>query len=293
MNCPICSFESRRGSKKRSNFSGYIPCYNCHSLYSVVIPTSKELFDYYLNYYDSSNLVIPQIALDSINRTVLSFDAYRTQSNSICDFGYGAGALLAASENHGWNCAGTEYSPSSIALGRERNWDVHEGDLTESDLMGPFDVITIVETIEHVIDPNNLLRQAHSRLRSGGMLYGTTPNSRSLNARILKSKWSVITFPEHPILFSVTGMSRILFENGFDVISIKTSGFNPFDLISVAKTKFRKDSEVIDKGRVAFGYSLNQKMNRNRISKTFKSFSIKILNFFKIGDSLIFIARKR
>jgi 2-polyprenyl-3-methyl-5-hydroxy-6-metoxy-1,4-benzoquinol methylase len=294
--CPICSLAGFPLIKQNSmNLSQqYLICSNCKSIFASRKATHAELLAHYSNYYTKGNLQIPDVAKNSLNKTVSTFSKFRTTNNSICDIGFGAGALLEAAQAHSWACAGSEYSADAIAIGRSRGWEVHQGDLTPEDLLGPYDVVTIIETLEHVQDPRELLSSASARLRSGGLLYGTTPNAGSLNALILKQEWSVITYPEHPILISKKALTRLLIEAGFRDISIKSRGLNPYDLIS--KFRFKSNSkhsrDTPELGRVDFGYSLNSTFSKNLIMRVLKNIIMAFLSKTNIGDSLVFTAVK-
>jgi 2-polyprenyl-3-methyl-5-hydroxy-6-metoxy-1,4-benzoquinol methylase len=294
--CPVCSGVGKRLAKLRSvnSTQHYVRCIECKSIYSNSKATQTELVAYYSNYYTRENLEIPEVVKNSLARTVSTFSKFRTAENAICDLGFGAGTLLEAAQADGWRCAGSEYSSDAISLGRLRGWEVHQGDLAGGDLIGPYDVLTIVETLEHVQDPKGLLIIAAARLRSGGLLYGTTPNSGSINALMLKEEWSVITFPEHPILISKKALKGLLIETGFREISIKSRGINPYDLISKYRRNLKSSAgtNMPDLGRVDFGYSLNATFSRSIIMKIFKNVINAILGKTNIGDSLLFMAIK-
>jgi len=249
---------------------------------------------HYSSYYTEENLEIPDVAKNSLAKTVSTFSKFRTSNNTICDIGFGAGALLEAAEALSWECVGSEYSADAIAIGQSRGWEVHQGDLTSKDLPGPYDVVTIIETLEHVQDPRELLLCASMRLRSGGLLYGTTPNAGSINALILKQEWSVITYPEHPILISKNALKVLLIETGFKDISIMSRGVNPYDVISKCKSKLRIENRIDmkDLGRVDYGYQLNTTFSKNSTMRLLKNFIMMILGKTNIGDSLVFRAVK-
>ena len=296
LNCPICNGPGNplKESKLNSLDEPYLTCTICKSIFASRKATQQELLAHYSNYYSNENFQIPEVAKNSLAKTVSTFSKFRTSNNTICDIGFGAGALLEAAQNFHWECAGSEYSADAIALGRSRGWKVHQGDLKSEDLRGPFDVVTIIETLEHVQDPRELLLCASVRLRSGGLLYGTTPNAGSINALILKQDWSVVTFPEHPILMSKKALKRLLIEAGFEDISIKSRGINPYDFISMAKRKLhsRDVSGKPDLGRVEFGYILNSKFSRNLVSRILKNAITFFLGKTNTGDSLVFTAIK-
>ncbi len=272
----------------------YLICVKCKSIFANRQATQDELFQHYASYYSPQNLHIPDVAKNSLAKTVSTFSEFRTKNNKICDIGFGAGALLEAAQAQSWECAGSEYSAEAIAIGRSRGWDVHQGDLTPLDLRGPYDVVAIVETLEHVQNPRELLLSASYRLRRGGLLYGTTPNAGSLNALILKQEWSVISYPEHPILLSKKAITSLLVEAGFGEISVKSRGLNPYDLITKFRiaSKSKRSQNVNDLGRVDFGYNLNSTFSKNFVMRAIKVMITAILAKTNIGDSLVFSAVK-
>ena len=74
---------------------------------------------------------------------------------------------------------GIDIAARAVARARGRGLDVHHTDLEHAASLGDFDLITMIDVIEHVPDPVALLRQAGARLRPGGVCYLETPNIRS------------------------------------------------------------------------------------------------------------------
>ena len=295
LSCSMCNSVGESLSRNFKANAAYFRCPKCKCIYAKEIPSQDELIDYYSKYYGERDLEIPMVVRDTLHKTVEGFEEFRTEINCICDLGFGAGTLLKEAQNAGWLCAGTDYSPKAIAIGKENNWDVLEGDLGINDLTGPFDVVTIIETLEHVPDPRILIYQAAMRLRKGGLLYGTTPNSQSLNSRILQEEWSAIRYPEHPILLSKTALKDALEELGFNRISIKSRGFNPFDIF--VKIRGRKTVNTSVHGhaiaRISCGYRLNTTISKNSMLKVVKYFLNYILAITNYGDTLEFTAQRQ
>jgi 2-polyprenyl-3-methyl-5-hydroxy-6-metoxy-1,4-benzoquinol methylase len=272
----------------------YLKCRKCGCVFSKIIASEAELASYYDTYYSSENLKIPEHIRLSISKTVSTFSKFRSSENKLCDLGYGAGALLEIAEIDGWNCSGSEYSPDAIEIGKIRGWDVHQGELEIDDLPGPFDVITIVETLEHVQDPNDLISKASIRLRQGGLIYGTTPNGKSLNSFLLGTKWSVFSFPEHPILMSKKSIEILLVANGFTNIRVYSQGLNPHDLFREIKRLLSKESHSqSETSRVQYGYDLVQLFSANIFLTMFKKTVNYVLSLAGIGDTLVFRAVKK
>jgi 2-polyprenyl-3-methyl-5-hydroxy-6-metoxy-1,4-benzoquinol methylase len=292
--CPICN--SSVGIQKKSKASSfYARCPHCKCVYSKRFASRQEIADYYAKYYSHGNMDVPRFIHDSLKATISSFSKFRTSQGSLCDFGFGAGALLKVAHEDGWRCSGTEYSMDAILLGKTSGWEVHFGDLGKKDLPGPFDVITIIETLEHVQDPSRLIEEASIRLRTGGLIYGTTPNSLSVNSRLLGEKWSVMSFPEHPILLSRQAIFAILTKAGFTSIEINSRGFNPYDVLKTMRGKFTSCNKknTVDLGRVQLGYELVDALGKNSFLRFMRDSINWVLSFFHIGDSLEFRAIKR
>jgi 2-polyprenyl-3-methyl-5-hydroxy-6-metoxy-1,4-benzoquinol methylase len=296
--CPICGGPGKPLAKSSlaNSMTLYLTCIKCKSIFASKKATRDELLTHYSTYYTQENLGIPEVARNSLVKTVTTFSKFRTVNNTICDLGFGAGALLDAAQANNWKCAGSEYSADAIVIGRSKGWEVHQGDLTSEALRGPYDVVTIIETLEHVQNPREFLVNASVRLRSGGLLYGTTPNSQSINASVLKHEWSVISFPEHPILMSKKALKVLLRETGFEQVTVKSRGLNPYDLIFKFRRKFKPISsgEVtsFNPGRVNFGYTLNSAFSKNLTMRILKAAFMVILGKTNTGDSLVFMAVK-
>jgi hypothetical protein len=61
-------------------------------------------------------------------------------------------------------------------------------------------------------------------LRPGGLLYLTTPNFGSLSRRLLRGRWSVVSYPEHLSYFTPATLSSWLARFGFVGVGMTTTG---------------------------------------------------------------------
>lgn len=107
----------------------------------------------------------------------------------LLDVGAGSGILIEQAKKLGLEAMGVEPSIELQARAVQLGLNVHLGVLPHIDVHGLFDIITIVDVIEHVSDPIGLLRQARELLAPHGMLLITTPDRRSLAARLMRWNW--------------------------------------------------------------------------------------------------------
>jgi 2-polyprenyl-3-methyl-5-hydroxy-6-metoxy-1,4-benzoquinol methylase len=102
---------------------------------------------------------------------------------------------------------------------------VHQGDfLTAPFPPGSFDAITILDTIEHVMEPAQFVRQAAKLLRPGGVLAITTPDGGSRAARIMGKWWVFMVPPVHLVFFDRQTITRCLSDVGLEVLQVRTLG---------------------------------------------------------------------
>ncbi len=281
--CPAC----RAGSQRLLGEKNQYPLYQCSRCSVVFTPrredASGEVRELYDHYYDNARFAIPPVVQASLQKLVLSFSKFR-RTGCWLDVGYGEGGLLEAAERQGWRCYGTEISPASLRYGEQRGWVVSADGTTDSRfLTAGFDVVTMIELLEHVPAPDQLLRTAARWLRPGGVLYVTTPNARSFNWRLLGLNWSVVSPPEHLTLWTPRGLALALRAAGFRAQQTRTEGLNPRDLL----TRFwpRRNS-MGAASRNEVGFALNEAFSRSPLRRTLKAGINGCLSFLRIGDSL-------
>ncbi len=179
----------------------------------------------------------PQItqALPPLTRTryehlLGTLERYRS-GGRLLDVGCGGGFLVETAQALGWEAEGTEVSRAAVDFGVSRGLRLHHGTLDDVEFAaGAFDVVLMMEVIEHVPDPVALLRQIHGLLRPGGVLHLTTPNWGSLSRRLIGSAWFPVT-SDHLSYFAPGTMRRALREAGLDPVRIRSANIQPHEIL--------------------------------------------------------------
>jgi len=241
--CPVCGSEAATvfaeqridpaaldgfafASRKQPEYMHYrlVACPVCDLIYASPAPGPETLAGAYVTAaYDSSEesrwaartyrgLLRPVLA--SLGETGLG---------SALDIGAGDGAfleeLLAAGFCH---VEGVEPSdaPRRSARASIRPL-IHEGLFSPEVFEGRrFDLITCLQTIEHVHEPLALCRDAWSLLEDGGALFIVCHNRRAASAKLL-GRHSPIFDVEHLQLFSPRSLRQLLSESGFTNVSVR------------------------------------------------------------------------
>jgi SAM-dependent methyltransferase len=113
---------------------------------------------------------------------------------------------------------GIELAADAAAHARSCGLDVLTGVADEATLeqLGSFDVIAMLDVIEHLPDPLELLRLLGRHLAPGGIIVVTTGDFASLVARLLGKHWRLMTPPQHLWFFTPDSLSRMGRSAGLD-----------------------------------------------------------------------------
>ncbi len=110
------------------------------------------------------------------------------EGKSALDVGCGAGLLAEPLARLGARVTGIDASPDVIAAARAhagaQGLEIDYRHSAVEDLAGRYDLVTCMEVIEHVADPQDFLRSLALRLASGGLVILSTPN-RTARSRLL------------------------------------------------------------------------------------------------------------
>ncbi len=237
-NCRICGGKDNRVHELqdyRLKISGkyrFIECAACG--YGIIdpIPSPESLKALYEKYYPRNySLHIPKklflvrkIANYLINSENLIY-VVKEGKGRLLDIGCGFGDALVFFREKGFECHGIEIDSRAASFCREQGLKVSQ-QTTLDYLDFPdnyFDVIILAQVIEHIVNPDTLLREIKRILRPDGMVYITTPNFSSYLRPFFRDFWISGWFlPFHLHLFSEDSMKKYTGKFGFTVSSIYT-----------------------------------------------------------------------
>lgn len=92
-----------------------------------------------------------------------------------------------------------------------------------------FKLIFFFQTLDHIANPNEFLKECYELLDEGGYILAFNHNVESFSAKVLGERSAIIDI-EHTFLYSPETIKRIFEKNGFLPINI----YSPFNTISLA-----------------------------------------------------------
>lgn len=146
-------------------------------------------------------------------------------TRNIVEVGSGLGYLTFALNRAGYSAQGFDLSVNAVEDARRRFGDYYSvADVTclDSSFDGRADVVVLTEVIEHVPDPDELLRAVVRLLRPGGHALLTTPNKSSYPHG---SCWQTENPPVHLWWFSEGTLRRLALKHGLGIEFFDFSGY--------------------------------------------------------------------
>lgn len=114
----------------------------------------------------------------------------KSDARTALEVGAGMGLLVQTLQKRGIETVGLEPSLSLVAIARARGVELLAGTFGHPNLEGrKFDLVFLIDVIEHVADPHDLLERAASALNPGGFLFVATPDHASVARRLLRHRW--------------------------------------------------------------------------------------------------------
>lgn len=117
---------------------------------------------------------------------------------SLLDIGCSSGALLRSALHHGFVAEGVEPAAQAAEFARSGGLNVFHGFLQDARYpSSSFDAVTLMEVIEHLPDPNALLKEVWRVLKPNGVLVVGTGNGASWTVQFVGARWGYFQVAGH------------------------------------------------------------------------------------------------
>jgi len=214
---------------------------------------------------------------------------------SMLDIGCGNDLLASYFQDHFWDSNVLEPNKDAANYLRMHGLKVYELFAEEMDQVGLSNLsfVNIQFVLEHVADPEDLLRKIYDAMAPGGLIRVCVPNDFSEGQMAYKEYYNKdyhwVVSPDHVNYFSFTSLSQLLGKAGFDEVH-RTTNF-PLEFFLLGGMDYYND-EVAKKGIGPFVHQFQQAFVRTgrgaKLNQLFQA-----LAQLELGRSILMIAKKR
>jgi 2-polyprenyl-3-methyl-5-hydroxy-6-metoxy-1,4-benzoquinol methylase len=283
MTCPLCGHDRAARLFAKAGF----PYRECRACGLVTRGGAREA-ESYEEYLPALTRDLPELTRRRYVALLDGLARYR-DGGRFLDVGCGGGFLVEVATAMGWRAEGLEVSRAAAEFGRARGAVIRAGTLREAELPeGAYDLVTMMEVVEHVEDPVDLLARAGRLLRPGGALYLTTPNWGSLSRRFLGKRWFPVS-REHVVYFSRRTIRLALDRAGLRTVRTDTANIQPHEILARFGPPARGGSAP---GCMARTMAARESIESSPVLRTAKAVANRVLGATGTGDTLRVLAER-
>lgn len=203
----------------------YYRCGDCRCLFIDPVPADRLGVIYppdYYSYSGNANSLLQRVK-DWLDARLFTRLLGRLQGDSLStlDIGGGAGqqlSLLRRLDARIRHSQVVDLDPAAQSLAEADGHRYFCGPIETFHNDRPYDLVLMLNIIEHVADPGAILASVREMLSDQGVVLIKTPNVDSLDARLFRRRnWLGYHCPRHWVLFQRTSFTHLCERNGLQV----------------------------------------------------------------------------
>jgi methionine biosynthesis protein MetW len=217
----------------------------------------------------------------------------------VLDIGCGFGESLGYHRARGCDAHGVEADRNILRVAARHGLQVKVG-LFDADQYDPasFDVVTLDQVIEHVVDPDVLLSGVHRVLKAGGAAVLSTPNAGGWGARLFGQRWIHWHAPYHLQFFSARSMARSAAQAGFHIekhVTVTNAAWLDFQWGHLATLPAPGEPSCYWSGAAQRGLGVRVALKLFRLVDRvgINVLVTRLLDAMGLGDNVIYVLRKQ
>lgn len=221
-----------------------VRCTGCRAIYKKPSAEARPLWDYYRDskYRDLHYWSFDEAAGRALQRTLDAVVSVTGNpgSRSLLEIGCGTGQFLELAQQSGFDVSGVELNADHVAEARRRTSGspILCADFMTESFDRRFDVVAMLDLIEHLPDPLAALRRSYDLLTPGGYVVVYTPNHSGITPRVAdllyRATGGGMAGPVkeifdclHVVFFDVNSLRTALERSGFGVARLVLSPYDP------------------------------------------------------------------
>ncbi len=225
LKCPLCEASNTAILFSVKEYK-YIKCNECQVVFLYPKPETDTL-----NIIDTEDRTLYESnkngAIDRIFRIVSESRAgtiekfMKNKKGKALDIGCGIGTFLVDMEKGGWDIYGIElnewaFTEAQKRIGKDRIFSKRLEDINFPNKN--FDLVTLWHVLEHIEDPNSLIKEIKRILKEGSLLVIEVPNYDSFSLQLFKKDYFLHRIPGHLYYWSRIALIDFLEHSNFQIL---------------------------------------------------------------------------
>ena len=210
--CPVCGDRFERPLFIKDGFR-HGRCPECGLVYVNPVLTEEAATAYYRQESSWTRVLEsgPQVEMDRLKYEYgLDLAAPYLQNRHLLDIGTGTGLFVRVAQSQGYDPVALELHRENVEKLKSDGFQVIDQTLESARIQEhQFDMATLWEVLEHIVDPRSLLGEIHRILKPKGILFILVPNLDSLVTRVLHEKSGVFGGHSHVNFFNAHTLTRL------------------------------------------------------------------------------------
>lgn len=195
-------------------------CTNCQLVFAHPMPNKEYLIEQYRNMNDLDYSNEEAGRKKNFLRLLQHLEKMKENKGTLLDIGAASGLLLELATQKGWEAEGIEPSQQLFQAGADKKLRLYHTSIEEFSTPRKYDVITAIDVLEHLNNPEILISRIGQWLDKNGLICIVTPDISSLAARIFRNRWWHFR-PAHLYYFNRKSIDFLLNKYGFQIIAIR------------------------------------------------------------------------
>lgn len=287
--CPICTSDEIVDYIKAYEFNMSI-CKCCKLIFCNPYPNDEQLYTYYNSemktfeneffresFENRVNLFKPRVELIKKYKKV----------GKLLDIGSAIGIFIEALNQNETlfeiTCCDISKEACDELKEKYPKYKVLNDNFLHIDSSNKFDIISMWDTLEHIVDQNMLLKKIHHLLEEDGIFIFSTPNTNSFEWQIAKEKHVQLLPPGHVNLMNEKNINILLEKNNLEMVDSFTLN------ASLDISYVKKLIESADFDTEGIGLYLKEKIYDQKFESMFEQYLIET----KQAGNIVVVARRK
>lgn len=248
--CPACE-EEKEPEKQFTNKVGFsfAVCSDCKTIYMNPVPTEETLQKLYNDPAESfvfdkgSKVSDVEVKAGNVEdyEAILRMLGFKPKERlRLLEVGCAKGSfLMTASEV--FDVEGIELNDATAEIARLHGLNVKTGRISDVEGENCYDLIVMLQVLEHIVRPGELINEVARLLKPGGYLYVNVPNIDSASFDYLGEQHLHISSFSHVSMFNRESLIQLGERNGLQFVAHEFCGGRDLEFHDVLTLKFAKE----------------------------------------------------